>query len=70
MRERALEEEWVYRTLSNPAWVDTDPSDPNLSRAFAAVPERDGRIMRVVYRVQDSRIVVVTAFLDLGARKP
>jgi hypothetical protein len=70
LRERAIEEAWVDRALRDPAWIDVDPSDPNLSRAFAAVPERDGRIMRVVYKVVNNEIVVVTAFLDRGARKP
>jgi hypothetical protein len=68
LRERGLESSWVERTIRSPVRQNRDPRDAGLSRAYAPVPERDERIMRVVYREMDRTILVVTAFLDRGAK--
>lgn len=68
LRERGLDRAWVERTIRSPVRQDRDPKDAGLTRAFAPVPERDGRIMRVVYRQAEKTCVVVTAFLDRGAK--
>jgi hypothetical protein len=68
LRERGLDRSWVERTIRSPVRQDRDPRDTGLMRAYAAVPERDGRIMRVVYKEMDRTILVVTTFLDRGAR--
>jgi hypothetical protein len=67
--ERAIEREWVERTINAPEWTEPDP-DPELERRFRAIPERDGRILRVVCSENDAIILVVTAFLDRRARRP
>lgn len=66
---RGLDRGWVVRTLEHPALVEADPFRPGRVRAFAPVPERDGRMLRVVYEEIDGMVTVVTAFLDRG-RKP
>lgn len=70
LRERELEPAWVARVLSDPEWTEPDPNDPELTRAFAAVAERGGRLLRVVYRDDGTTPFVVTAFFDRGARRP
>ncbi len=69
MREREIAAEWVDRTLRDPFADEADPSDPSLRRAWAAVPERDGRLLRVVYATDASGIRVIIAFLDRGRRR-
>jgi hypothetical protein len=70
MAERRLDQTWVERTAREPEWIEPEPSDPALERRFRAVPERDGRILRVVCGEDDANITVVTAFLDRRARRP
>ncbi|MCK0208996.1 DUF4258 domain-containing protein [Starkeya koreensis] len=69
MAERGIEAAWVARTLEAPDRVDVDPNDPALERAFAAIAERDGRVLRVVYRPDGDAVFVVTTFFDRGARR-
>jgi hypothetical protein len=69
MAERAIEREWVERTVNAPERTEPDP-DPELQRRFRAIPERDGRILRVVCAENDAIILVVTACLDRRARRP
>lgn len=68
--ERTLDLAWVERTALQPEWTEPEPSDPTLERRFRAVPERDGRILRVVCGEDDATITIVTAFLDRRARRP
>ncbi|MGH7588570.1 MAG: DUF4258 domain-containing protein [Gemmatimonadota bacterium] len=67
--ERALEVEWIERVLREPDFEETDRSDPDVRHALAAIPEREGRILRVVYNhcMQPPRIV--TAYFDRSAKK-
>lgn len=70
MAERAIELAWVERTAREPEWIAPEPADPALERRFRAVPERAGRILRVVCAEDHAIIVIVTAFLDRRARRP
>lgn len=64
---RAIDREWVGRTLIAPDQVEPDPPRPGRLRAFLAIPARDKRILRVVFsRLPDGGCKVVTAFLDKG----
>jgi len=69
LAERRLDVAWVEAAAREPEWSEPDP-DPTLERRFRAVPERDGRILRVVCVENHDTIVVVTAFLDRKARRP
>lgn len=66
MREREIPASWIERTLASPVDDGSDPSDPNLRRAYAPIPERDGRMLRVVYAEDGDGLRVITAFLDRG----
>jgi len=49
MAERAIERSWVERTVLAPDQTEPDPSHSDMVRAFRAVPERDGRVLRAWY---------------------
>ncbi|MGX5736473.1 DUF4258 domain-containing protein [Bosea thiooxidans] len=68
MAERAIERSWVERTVLTPDQSEPDPSHPDTVRAFRTVPERDGRVLRVVYRRTDTHFRIITTFLDRGRR--
>ena len=68
MAERAIERVWVERTVLAPDQTEPDLSHPDTVRAFRTVPERDGRVLRVVYRRTDTHLRIITTFLDRGRR--
>jgi len=70
MAERGLDLAWIEAAAREPEWTEPEPSDPALRRRFRAVPERAGRILRVVCGEDDATITIVTAFLDRRARRP
>jgi hypothetical protein len=45
---RKIDLDWIERVVRAAAWVEIEPRGPELRRAFAAVPEREGRVLRVV----------------------
>lgn len=67
--EREIARDWVERTVLEPEAVEPDPKHPERERAFRAVPERDGRILRVVYVADGETYRVITLFLDRGRRR-
>lgn len=69
LAERAIERAWVECTLLSPESVEPDPIHPDRMRAFRALPERDGRVLRVVYVPIPGGARVVTMFLDRGRRR-
>lgn len=69
MLEYAIDEAWVERTVNQPEHTEPDPDDAALTRTYRRIPERGGRILRVVYRPDGSDIVVVTVHFDRGARR-
>ena len=58
-----------YPTAISPDATEPDPTHPEQVRAFRAVPERDGRILRVIYVPTEDGARVVTAFLDRNRRR-
>lgn len=69
LADRRIERDWVERTVMQPESVEADPSHPDRVRAFRALPERDGRVLRVVYVPADDGAHIVTMFLDRGRRR-
>ena len=65
---RAIEPLWVERVLADPELVEVDPDYPGRLRAFGRVPERDDRVLRVVYEPlqEGAEALIVTALLDRG----
>ena len=68
LRQRHLQREWVERVVRAPEWVDKSGDEPE--RRFRALPERDGRVLRVVCVETSADIRIITAFLDRDARRP
>lgn len=60
---------WIEATITRPQHVDRDPNDATLARAWRRIPQRSGRVLRVVFHPAGADIVVVTAFFDRGARR-
>ena len=69
LRERNIERSWVQRTVDEPDSVEPDAVYPERTRAFRALPERDGRSLRVVYARQQDDVRIITVFLDRGRRR-
>lgn len=69
LAERQIEAEWVIRAIEGPESVEPDPLRPKAFRAFRAMPERGGRVLRVVYVREDEDHRVITAFFDRSRRK-
>jgi Domain of unknown function (DUF4258) len=65
----AIDQAWIETTVRQPTVLMVDPHDPTLSRAWRRIPERGGRVLRVVFRPAGADIVVVTVFFDRGARR-
>jgi hypothetical protein len=65
----AIDPVWIETAVRYPTALMDDPHDPTLSRAWRRIPERGGRVLRVVFRPAGADIVVVTAFFDRGARR-
>jgi hypothetical protein len=65
---RGIRQEWIERVTLAPDWIEPDPDDAALVRAFGAIPEADGRILRVVYRDDAGDRVVVTVHFDRNAQ--
>ena len=66
--ERRIPEEWVARVLRAPMRVEADSHDPTLRHALAAIPENDGRVLRVVYNDTVRPWQIVTADFDRKER--
>jgi hypothetical protein len=69
MARREIPAAWVELALSHPDWSDDDPARPGRRRAFKAMPDCGGRILRVVYWRDGSDSVVLTVHLDRDALK-
>lgn len=69
MEERGIPAEWVEMTLAAPEWSEPDVENPALTRSFRSIPQAGGRVMRVVHRPENGDILVITAFLDRGAKR-
>ena len=70
MRERGLDRDWIVRAIEEPEWSEQDPSDSEVERRYRTIPERNGRIIRVACVETPREIIIVSAFLDRGARRP
>lgn len=69
MAEREIPTEWIERIVSDPELRTDDPNDPELERFFARVPERDGRVLRVVVNTRVIPWKVVSVFFDRRMRR-
>jgi hypothetical protein len=68
MAEREILEAWVERVLSSPERTEPDAADPLLRHALGRIPERDDRVLRVVYNETIHPWRVVTVYFDRAMR--
>jgi Domain of unknown function (DUF4258) len=40
----------IEATITRPQYADREPKDATLTRAWRSIPERGGRLLRVVFR--------------------
>lgn len=69
MAERVIPDEWIQRIVSEPELRADDPNDPELERFFGRIPERDGRVLRVVVNTRVIPWKVVSVFFDRRMRR-
>ena len=69
LAERDIERDWIERTIREPDELGPDPSRANVVRAYKSIPERGGRMLRVVYSTSGGQIRVITAFFDRAKRR-
>ena len=67
--ERGIERGWVERTVFEPQMVRSDPRHKDRLQAFRAIPERGGRVLRVVYAQGKDSYRIVTLFFDRAQRR-
>jgi len=68
LRERRIRPEWVQRVLEHPRLRFPDADDPDLFHALAPIPEREDRVLKVVYNGSTDPWRVVTAYFDRAWR--
>jgi hypothetical protein len=66
---RRIDLAWVGRVLASPVRTENDRRDASLRHALGPIPERDGRVLRVVYDPGVNPVRVVTAFFDRRERR-
>jgi hypothetical protein len=69
LHERGILREWAMDTLTEPDWT-TPNLHPDRTRAFRAIPDAGGKILRVVYSKASGEHRVVTVFFDRNAKRP
>jgi Domain of unknown function (DUF4258) len=67
--ERNIDREWVERAIRQPDIIESDPTRHDVHRAFRAIAEHNGRVLRVVYSSSEDKIRVITAFFDRARRR-
>ncbi len=65
---REIATAWIERAVMRPDKVEPHPVDRALRHALVTIPERDGRILRVVYNPSSNPPKIVTAYFDRKLR--
>jgi len=68
LQERRIPLEWVQRVLEHPRLRLPDEVDPDLTHALAPIPEREDRVLKVIYNGKTEPFLVVTAYFDRSWR--
>ena len=64
LRQRKIAPEWISAALAMPLRIENDGDDPALVHALYRVPERNFRVLRVIYNETVDPVAIVTAFFD------
>ncbi len=68
LAEREIPVAWIERVLSMPERTEPDAVDPMLRHALGRIPERDDRVLRVIYNQAVQPWRIVTAYFDRAMR--
>ena len=68
MTERMISRSWVEAAVMEPSLRAPDPNDPEVERFFRSIPDRDGRVLRVVVNTRATPWRVVSVFFDRNKR--
>lgn len=68
IRERQIADEWVRPVLLNPEKIEQDARSNRVRHALARLPERGGRVLRIIYDDTESPKRVITAYFDRSRR--
>jgi uncharacterized DUF497 family protein len=69
LQERQFDPRWIEDTARNPDWTEPEPKDMTLQRRFRAIPQAEGRILRVVCAETETTIRLISAMFDRNARR-
>jgi hypothetical protein len=64
VRARGIALEWIERVLASPTRIEADRDDCNATHALAVIPERGGRVLRVIYNHTTNPPHLVTVYFD------
>jgi len=67
---RKIKSEWIEVALENFIKTQTDPEDSSLVHVFCPIPEKDFRVLRVIYNETISPVTIVTAYFENEVSKP
>jgi hypothetical protein len=64
LKEREIDIAWCEQVLNSPERVEVDPDEAELEHRLGRIPERGGRVLRVVVNKTVRPIRVVTLYFD------
>ncbi|NMF82029.1 DUF4258 domain-containing protein [Nodosilinea sp. P-1105] len=65
---RQIDLQWVAFTLNEPALVEPHPEDATCRCAYRAIPDAEGRVLKVVYNATTEPWRIVTVHFDRRMR--
>lgn len=68
LQQRQLPLEWIELAMQEPDRVEADRLDPELMHHLKVIPEREGRVLRIVYNQVTVPPRIVSAYFDRGMR--
>jgi hypothetical protein len=66
--KRKIDMAWIERALADPDRREPDPTKPGVMHALLRIPERNDRVLRVVYNWTVHPVRVVTVYFDRRLR--
>jgi hypothetical protein len=64
LKEREIDIAWCEQVLNSPERVEVNPDEAELEHRLGRIPERGGRVLRVVVNKTVRPIRVVTLYFD------
>jgi len=62
--KRGIKADWLEQAFYAPESCEPDPIDPDLEQRFIRIPERGGRVLRLVVNVAVDPNRIVTVFIE------